>query len=175
MNNELKLLRVFFNNPALEYGFQLRELSRKIKLSPPSVKKYLQEFEKQGLIITKKHRVNTFPLYYANRDNNNFLFLKKLDNVKQINESGLLNYLQDECLPDVIILFGSASRGEDVKGSDIDLFLQCKERKIKLESYELRLNRKINCFFSENFKRLSQELKNNILNGVILQGYLEVF
>ena len=37
------------------------------------------------------------------------------------------------------------------------------------------LNRKINIFFEDNFSRLSKELKNNILNGIKLYGYLKVF
>jgi len=75
----------------------------------------------------------------------------------------------------VIVLFGSASKGEDIKDSDIDLFLQCKEKKLDMKKYEKELKRKVNIFFSDNFNKLSKELKNNIINGVILYGYLKVF
>ena len=77
-------------------------------------------------------------------------------------------------MPSVIILFGSASRGEDLKESDLDIFLECKETKLNAEKYEKELNRKINLFFGE-FNKLSSELKNNILNGTVLKGYLKVF
>jgi hypothetical protein len=50
-----------------------------------------------------------------------------------------------------------------------------KEEKIDLDKFEKILNRKINLFFSEDFSRLSKELRNNIINGVILKGYLKVF
>ena len=63
--------------------------------------------------------------------------LKKLDIIREIKESGLLEYLQNICMPDAIILFGSASRGEDVKGSDIDLYLQCPERKLDLSKFRI--------------------------------------
>ena len=36
-------------------------------------------------------------------------------------------------------------------------------------------SRKITPFFEENFPRLSNELKNNILNGIVLKGYIKVF
>ncbi|HLD15140.1 MAG TPA: nucleotidyltransferase domain-containing protein [Candidatus Nanoarchaeia archaeon] len=176
-NNRYKILKLFFENPISNgIGFQLREISRKVKVAPPSVKKYLNELEKEGLITKGTLKIFlSYPLYYANRDNNYFLFLKKIDTIQSIKESGLLDYLSDKCMPDVIILFGSASRGEDLKDSDIDLFVQSKEKKLDLKTYEKQLNRKINVFFNDNFNLLSKELKNNIINGIILKGYLKVF
>jgi predicted nucleotidyltransferase len=175
-DNRYNILSIFFEDPSPKgIGFQLREISRKTKIAPPSVKKYLNELEKEGLIIKGKHRIHEYPIYYANRDNEYFKFLKKLDIIQKIKEYGLLEYLNDKCIPDSIILFGSASKGEDLKDSDLDLFLLCKEKKLDLIKYEKQLNRKINLFFSENFNKLSKELKNNIINGVILKGYLKVF
>ena len=75
----------------------------------------------------------------------------------------------------MIILFGSASNGDDVEGSDIDVFIQAPEKKLNLLQYEKKLNREINLLFEENFSRLSKELKNNVINGIILKGYLKVF
>jgi len=172
LNNKYKVLKVFFDDPLVIGGFQLREISRKVKIAPMSVKKYLGELEKEGLIVKKKHKI--YPVYYGNRNNEYFRFLKKIDLVSVIKEIGLLTYLTEKCLPEVVILFGSGSKGEDVKGSDVDFFLTCKEKKLELEKFEKKLGRKINLFFSKNFK-LSDELKNNIINGVILYGYLKVF
>jgi len=174
-DNIYKVLEIFFDNPLPEgIGFQLREISRKIKLAPKSVKLYLEELEKENLIIKKKHRIHKYPVYYANRDHNYFKFLKILDIIRRIKESGLLDYLDEKCMPDVIVLFGSASKGEDVKNSDIDLFLECEEKKVDLFKYEQTLKRKINLFFEENFDKLSEELKQNIINGDKLKGYLRV-
>ena len=174
-DNIYNVLEVFFDDPLPEgIGFQLREISRKIKLAPKSVKLYLEELENEKLIIKKGHRIHKYPVYYANRDNAYFRFLKKLDVIRRIEESGLLDYLNEKCMPDVIILFGSASRGEDIKGSDIDLYLQCDEKKLDLSKYEKELKRKINLFFEKNFDRLSEELKRNIINGDKLRGYLNL-
>lgn len=173
-DNLYKVLEVFFDDPIpTGIGFQLREISRKINLAPKSVKIYLDELEKEKLIIKKKHRIHDYPVYYANRDYNYFKFLKRLDIIRTIKESGLLDYLDENCMPDVIILFGSASKGEDVKDSDIDLFLQCDEKKLNFKKYEKELKRKINLFFEKNFDKLSDELKKNIINGTILMGYLK--
>ena len=78
-------------------------------------------------------------------------------------------------MPDVIILFGSVSKGEDIKESDLDLFVLSDKEKIDLSLFEKKLNKKINIFFDNNFNKLSKELRNNIINGVILKGYLKVF
>lgn len=175
-DNRYKVLSLFFDDPLpKEIGFQLREISRKINVAAPSVKKYLNDLEKEDLILKKRHRIHDYPIYYANRDNENFKFLKKLNTLTLINESGLLGYIYETCVPEVIILFGSASLGEDTKESDLDIFILAPEKKLNLEKFEKKLNRKINPFFSENFNKLSNEFKNNITNGVKLKGYLKVF
>ena len=175
-DNRYKILELFFEDPNLNGGgFQLREISRKVNVATPSVKKYLNEIEKEGLIIKAKHRIHSYPIYYANRDNNNFKFLKKIDTLTKINESGILEYISEKCMPNAIILFGSASIGEDLKESDIDLFVLSDKEKVDLMQFEKKLSKKINIFFSDNFNKLSKELRNNIINGIILKGYLKVF
>lgn len=179
--NRWKVLKVFFDDPNPKgAGFQLREISRKVNLAPTSVKIYLNELSKDGrygypLIRKSKHRVYGYPVYWANRASELFKFFKKIDMILSIQASGLLNYLSEKCMPDVIILFGSASRGEDLMDSDVDLYLQCKERQLNLQKYERMLKRKIKILFEEKFNKLSNELRNNLLNGIILKGYLKVF
>ncbi len=178
--NRYKVLEVFFDDPESTWGFQLRELSRKLKLAPISVKRYLEELSDpkigngQPLIVKIKKR-HGYPVYIANRENQYFKFLKKLDMQRRIYESELLEYLFKECTPRTIILFGSAFLGEDTLKSDIDLFVLTKEKKLDLKKYELYINRNIHITFEEDFSNLSKELKNNIINGVILYGYLKVF
>ncbi|HLD97444.1 MAG TPA: nucleotidyltransferase domain-containing protein [Candidatus Nanoarchaeia archaeon] len=174
--NKWKVLGLFFDDPLPEGGgFQLREISRKVKIAPTSVKNYLKELETEGLILKSKHRVHGFPLYFAGRENEKFIFYKRLNTLSLVFESGLLNHLQETCMPEVIVLFGSAAKGEDIKTSDIDLFIQCKERKIELEKFEKKINRRISLFFAEDFSDLSGELRNNLINGIKLKGYLKVF
>ncbi len=173
-NNRQQVLEIFFDNPMPSSGFQLREISRIINLAPLSVKKYLDEFVKEKLIRIEKHRVNDYPLYFANREEN-FKFYKKTNNIKKIYESGLLDHIYDKSLPDVIYLFGSYSLGEDLATSDIDLYVQSKEKKIDLKKFEKILKRKINIFFDDNFNNLSKNLRNNIINGIKLRGYLKIW
>ncbi|MBI2085306.1 MAG: nucleotidyltransferase domain-containing protein [Candidatus Aenigmarchaeota archaeon] len=169
--NRWKVLQVFFDDP--EGYFQLREMGRKVRLATVSVKLILEYLLDEGLIKTEK--IKKYLVYVANRDSEAFRFLKKMNSLIMISESGILGYLGDLCMPDAIILFGSTSRGEDTKNSDIDLFLLCQEISPDLSKFEKILDRKINLLFSGNFRELSNELKNNIINGIVLKGYLKVF
>ena len=151
----------------------MRELSRMTKLAQPSVSNHLKALTKDGLILQEKETL--YPSYRANRDSASFKTLKEYDLLVRLKQIGVVDYLYDSCMPDVIVLFGSASKGEDIEKSDIDIFLLCKEKKLDLGRYEKQLNRRINIFFSYDFNALSSELKNNILNGTVLKGYLKVF
>lgn len=170
-------MRIFFDDPKPEgAGFQLRELSRLIDLAPVSVSRYLSELSREGYIIKSRHRIHKYPVYWANRESEKFRLLKKLDMILTLNEKGIMDYLKDECMPDAIILFGSASKGEDLADSDVDLYLQCKPQELgDLHKYEKVIKRRIKILFEEDYSKLSSELKNNILNGIILYGYLKVF
>jgi predicted nucleotidyltransferase len=72
-------------------------------------------------------------------------------------------------------LFGSTALGEDVRESDIDLCVISGDKKLELAKFEGLLSRKINIIFRKDFGKISKELKNNIINGIILKGHLKVF
>ena len=92
-----------------------------------------------------------------------------------MHDTGLIEHIDNSCFPKVIILFGSASMGEDTENSDIDIYVNSKAKKLNLEKYEKALKRKVNILFEEDFNKINKELKNNIINGTIMEGYLEVF
>ncbi|MFH0869515.1 MAG: nucleotidyltransferase domain-containing protein [archaeon] len=174
-SNMLSVLEPFFQEPTKRQ--YLLGISRKIKLAHTSVKKSLIQSVKEGLItesIEKKGK-RGFPVYSANINSQKFKDKKKLYNLQKITESGLIGRLEEELTPKSIVLFGSYQRGEDAEDSDIDLFIECKEEKISLEPYEKKLKRKIQLHFNEDFKKYPPELKNNIINGTILKGFLEAY
>lgn len=166
-----KILEVFFDYPCR--NFHLRELVRISKISMPSMLVHIHELVKDGFII--KQDKGIYPSYCANRDDSKYKLYKVQNLVLRLNSSGFIEFLDNNCLPDSIILFGSSSKGEDSEESDIDLFVQSKERKLGLDKYEKQLKRKINLFFEEDFSKLSAELRNNISNGIKLAGYLKIF
>ena len=171
----LKIAGVFFEEPTKRH--YLIEISKKSKIAHTSVKKHLSTLKKLSIIkesIEKKGSRN-FPIYTADINNKNYKNYKKIYNFLKLKESKLIDFLKDKLMPKSIILFGSYQRGEDVEDSDIDLFIECKEEKLDLSNFKKQLKRNIQLHFKENFKKYPKELKNNIINGMILEGYLEVF
>jgi len=169
--NKNKILELFFDFPTRR--FQLREISRDAGIAVTSVKKYLDKFVSQKIILKKNEGV--YPYFISNRECYLFKFSKKINLIERLNQGGILEYIEEKCFPKSVILFGSASLGEDIETSDIDLFIEAREQKLDLSKFEKKLNRKINIFFEKDFSRLNKELKNNILNGFKLYGYIEVF
>jgi len=166
-----RVLRAFCDFP--NRNFQFRELSRLTKLTQPALLNHLKELIKENLILREEKGI--YPSYKANRDNVLFKFYKKYDIILRIHQIKLIDYIYDSCLPNAIILFGSAAKGEDTEESDIDIFIQSKEKKLNLEKYEKYLNRKVSLYFQEDITKIPNELKNNILNGTVLKGYVKVF
>lgn len=168
-----KTIEIFYINPEKEH--YLMDISRKIKLAHTSVKKNLDTLIKLRLITEtfEKKGKRRFPIYKANINNYLFKKNKSIYNLNSILNSNLIKFLEEKLLPKSIILFGSYVRGEDTKDSDIDLFIECKQEELNLEKFENKLNRKIQLHFKDNFDNYPKELKNNIINGIVVHGFLE--
>lgn len=174
-NSYLKVAKVFFNEPTKQH--YLKNISRNISLAHTSVKNHLETLKEEELIIEtiESRGTRQFPMFKANLNNKQFKEFKTINNLIDLQESKLINFLKDNFMPKSIVLFGSFAKGEDIEDSDIDLFIEAKSKNIDLSVFEKTLNRKIQLHFNEEFKNYSDELKNNIINGIILQGYLKVF
>lgn len=166
-----RVFAVFAERP--QKSFHVRELSKQISLSPTSVNIHLKKLEKAMLIVRETEGL--YDSYKADFNNESFRFYKRIHNVVRLRESGLIEELENKLFPTAIVLFGSYMKGEDIETSDIDLFLLAEEKNISLEKYERALGRRIQIFFSADIKKLPRELKNNILNGIVIYGYLKVF
>lgn len=169
--NRYKLLKIFIDSPT--ESFRLRELSRLSKISPLSVMNYLKEFEQEELI--KRYKKRGIPFYQAIRDNEKFILYKKISIIYELNESGLVEFLWEKLSPIAIILYGSYAKGESVEDSDLDIFIIGKEKNISLDKFEKKLNKRIHLMFETNIKKIPKELKNNLINGIVLKGYFKVF
>ena len=102
-----------------------------------------------------------------------------------MNKNEVLSYLYDFTrfltanlkgeLPE-IILFGSIARGDFHKDSDIDLYIETSSKKeVNLAEFEKKLSRKIQLFRHKNIAKIkNNNLINNIMNGISLNGFVEV-
>ncbi len=169
--NRYKLLKIFLDNPT--ESFRLRELSRMSKISPVSVINYLKEFEKENLI--KKFIKREVPFYQAIRDNEKFKLYKIISIIYELNKSGYVEDLWDKFSPEAIILYGSYAKGESIESSDIDLFVIAKNKQKFVEDFNEKLDKKVHIIFDDDIKKIPKELKNNLINGIVLKGYLKLF
>ncbi|MEK6887228.1 MAG: nucleotidyltransferase domain-containing protein [Nanoarchaeota archaeon] len=169
--NRYKLLKIFLDSPT--ESFRWGELSKISEIAPLSVKNYLKEFEKDSLI--KRYEKRSIKFYQANRDNENFKLFKKISILYELNVSGLVDFLWHELSPEAIVLYGSHAKGEAVEDSDIDIFIIGKEEKVDLSEYHIKLNKEIHLMIEEDKTKMSKEFKNNLINGIILKGYLKLF
>jgi len=170
-----KVAEVFFNEPTRTH--YLIEISKKSRLAHTSAKQHLRTLKDLSIIEETSERKGKriFPIYKANLESKEYKFYKNVYNRIVIVKSGFVEFLKDKLMPNVIVLFGSYSKGEDIEESDVDIFVGCKKEDIELIRFEKKINRKIQLHFNENFKSYSKELKNNIINGFVLHGYLEAF
>jgi len=170
MIHKQSIERIFFDYPTT--NFQLREISRRTKIAVASVKRHVDILVKEKIVVKKDNTI--YQSYVANRDSTIFKRRKIQDIIERLHTSGLIEYIESECSPDCIILYGSASKGEDIESSDIDLYVQSSQKTLNLRKFS-SLGRNISVFFEKNFNNLSIELKNNIINGIILKGYLTAY
>ena len=111
----------------------------------------------------------------------NFIKSKIVNNLNFIYQSGLVEFLNQEFKnPRSIVLFGSFRKGEDISISDIDIAIEIEEtddyqvvRHKNLEEFENLINRKIQLHLF-NRKNVDINVFNNIANGIVLLGFLEV-
>ena len=150
-----------------------REIAKILKVSPTAVSNSVKKLKENNLIKLEKTKTINFISF--NRDGKKAIDLKRVENLKNIYISELSDYLEEEFPGGTIILFGSYSRGEDLSTSDIDLaVIGRKDKMLDIKKYENILKRKINISFYEGWKEINKHLKNNILNGTLLSGGVEL-
>ena len=172
-NNNIKdkIKEYFFLNPTIK--LRVRQIERIVKVPLPSVIRYTKELEKESILTSSE--IANIRVFLANRAPKQFLLEKRLFNIKNI--STLTDFLIEELSNPNIVIFGSYSKGEDLENSDIDIYIEtASKKKLNLEKFEKLLQRKIHVFVYKNINTIeNKELANNILNGIIINGFVEVF
>ena len=168
--NWMKILKVFFDDP--KGGFHIRELSRMTGVSPPTVSAIVHKLEDEEILVLKheKHLECAYP-----SPGDRFKRLKQSFNLLSIYDCGLVEALvKSYNFPEAVVLFGSYSRGEDTKRSDVDLGIVTKRRIVfSTASFEKKLGRKIS-IHELDISKASSEFLNDLANGIVLEGYLKL-
>ena len=164
-NNYNKVLKELFNKPT--NIFYIRQLTRITGLNPNTIINITNKLMKEGLVKknNKKHIVEIS----LNLENKETIEKKRIFNLYNIYNSGVINFLIKTYKPKSISIIGTYSRGEDIEESDIDLVVDSNNRKIiDLSKFEKILKKKIHLILLP--KKFSEEFFNNLINGIVLYG-----
>ena len=118
METKMNILKPFFENPNEE--FQIRELSRLLRINHTTIRQHLLKLVKEGLIEIKKGKPYD---YFKAKINKKFLNLKLFFNLEKLRESNLIEQIEKDYDYPAVILFGSYASATDDSKSDIDLFV----------------------------------------------------
>ncbi len=152
-----------------------RAIASLLNVSPTAVANSLMGLEKEGILAIKRDKNMNLNLIELNRDNPKIIGLKRVENLKMLYQSGISEFLEETFPGTSIILFGSYSYGEDTLKSDIDIaVIGTKEKEININKFEKILEREIRINFYDNFKEIHKHLKENLCNGILLKGGIEL-
>jgi predicted nucleotidyltransferase len=173
-NLQQGILKFLFSRP--ESSFNMIRLSQFLEVSQPAIKKAMPLLEKNNFIKLSRDKESKRYSITLNRDNSEIIYLKRANNLERIYLSKLHSFLYDLFPGTTIILFGSYSRGEDSESSDIDIaIVGMSEKDINLSKFQKEMDRNISLHFYNSFKDIKDEnLKNNILNGIVLSGSVKI-
>lgn len=166
-----KVLELFFIDPDVK--LHIREIARQTKIHPNTVLKITNNLAKENLlIITKTKAIKEVKV---NKETELFYTIKKIQNLANLYFSGIIDFLYKEYnAPEAIILFGSYSRGEDTKKSDIDIaIITNMELKLNLKDFEKKLKRNIQ-LHEIDLKKVGKNFITTLINGTIIKGYLNL-
>ena len=167
---ENEIIEFLFRNPTSI--FNGKELANSLNVSQTAIAKSVKNLSKLELLIVEKKIILSIKL---NRMNKEIFTLKKIFNLKEMYSTGLVSNLSDVFAGATIVLFGSYSHGEDTEGSDIDIaIIGYGEKKLDLERFEKKLERKIQLHFFKKDNEIHKNLKENIINGIILEGAVKL-
>lgn len=172
-NKQLMVLSLFQKNPYSRY--YLRESARNLQMDPMTVKRHLDLFVKDNLLIKTEENNRTY--YKAQMDNPVFRYLKISYNLSWFQDKNIVDYILENMeTVSSIILFGSFATGENDKESDVDILTISLSKQKPTQQLAKKLGKDVNLV---NFTpaQWSNQAKDNkafyldvITEGVTLYG-----
>jgi len=167
-----EVLEVFFLYAG--QSFNANSLGRKLNKSATSVLKAIKLLKKNSVLIVDKDKETNQLSIYLNLENERVIEMKRVWNLDRIYSSGLYTFLREKFPGATIILFGSYSGGTDLytANSDIDIaIVGYKDRNVKeMDEFGKAFQRIIVLHFYDSFKEINKNLKENLANGILLEG-----
>ena len=88
------ILRLLFINSG--NSLNAHNIAQLLKVSQPAISKSIPLLKKESLIIVRKDSRSKRLAIELNRENHQMLWLKRSDNLKQLYESGLVQFFYDK-------------------------------------------------------------------------------
>lgn len=167
---------LFFHDSLRRWHFE--SLVAESGLSRERVNYFLKQLVKKGLIIRVKPR-GKMPYHVADRNSPAFRSKKRLYGLSLLEQSGLFGHLCSCQGIKTAILFGSFSRGDWGRTSDIDLFIYGDDTEFMKGEFESKLKKEIQLFSYQKPQKIKKQLDPkvipNIINGFNIKGSVEPF
>lgn len=167
----------FFKYPSIE--FTLSEVAKNTGLSKGSVSGIVNNLKAVGFVEIKDLGV----VYRIRANTDNWIYKREKIgyNFASLIRSNIVEFLINKYKnPKCILVFGSFRKGEDDRGSDIDIAVEVQGGEKtgifeypEFKEFEKLLERKVTVHVFER-SEIDDNLFTNIANGIILYGFLEV-
>jgi len=161
----IRILELLIFNPDRE--FHLREISRKIKITPIYVRRELQNLKELNLVLESKK--GNLSLFRINRNSSIFTELKNIF-MKTEYFGELIKKSLKKLKIDFAFIFGSFAKGIESKDSDIDLFVvgDVKEDELLniIQKIENKTGREINYLLWKKSLFMKRAKKHHLLNEI---------
>ncbi len=168
-----KIIELFFQNPTREWHFE--EIVKHAGIARSKADVWIKKSIREGL-VKKVKKKGEMPYYISNYESPEYKGSKRLFAFSKLYESGFLSHLYSLPKARTIILFGSFSRSDWYKESDIDLFIYGDPEGLRIVDYELKLKKDIQLFICQNnadLKKMGIGLIRNIIKGNLVKGNLD--
>lgn len=171
LSKERYLLDIFFNS-SKQWHFE--EILTHVDITRPQLSRWLKIFIKGG-IIKKIKKKGKMPYYVHDFHNPKYDIRKKIYATQMLTQNGLFDHLASLPKAKVVILFGSFSRSDWYKDSDIDLFIYGSDEGLEQGKYELKLHRDIQLHLARNKQDLKRmgKLLPYIISGSYIKGSIQ--
>lgn len=179
VNTSEHVLNEFYKDP--QQTIHIRELARRTNKHPNTIISVTDELQEQEILVKQRDEDSNRVLISANKKRPYFAQKCTAYYLEQLYRCGLITYLQEQYFHPTILLFGSIAKAQHTETSDIDLFvLSDVDKHVDLSKYEQVLSREIQLVIQthatyQEFTKSNPELANNVLNGLLLEGYMQVY
>ncbi len=163
----INVLFLFLENPSLE--IHIKELSRKLKISPATAKKFCDLYYADGVFLLEQKSNSKF--FKLNNSNSYVKELKRFYIISKIKDKWVGNL--DENIRTVAV-YGSSISGEYLEESDIDILIISRKKEVNSPSFlkfQKKIKKEVNVTKMTYIEWEKLKQKNDVFVQEVLNNY----